>query len=110
MSNEELICTFMEPNPPAPEQAYQQSPIGWWVCRFSVMGQRLIWLTGDKVYSLDGLHEVEAKLSAEQQGRYLDVLVPDAMAKVGWIWRSVHASAEQKIQALAEVLRGEVEK
>ncbi len=54
--------------------------------------------------TLDALWEVEARLSAAQVHDYLMALV-GATTDIAVIAQAVHATAEQKIKALAQVLR-----
>lgn len=88
MTDAEVICTFMEPKPD-PEELR-------------------LWLPGS--LTLDALWEVEERLTAEQFAAYIERL------EDGWDinglardYGLVHARAEQKIKALAAVLRPIVE-
>ncbi len=118
MTDAEVICQWMEPKPP--DQLTGQSGIsegGWWKRRWSVRGQQFKhWPNDDKTDSLDTLREVEAKLTDAQAAKY--------NSRLDWVMREPnlidrddhhltiaetsiwHATAEQKIAALAAVLRG----
>ena len=63
--------------------------------------------------TLDALWEVEERLTAEQWDAYLNhFATPAERIKKHFFWERgsvlLHAAAEQKIKALAQVLRGEV--
>jgi hypothetical protein len=58
--------------------------------------------------TLDALHEVEARLTDEQWGAYREWFMVDHQMdrhRVPFGTYLLHASSEQKIKALAEVLR-----
>jgi len=90
----EIVAGWMDPDMSAP------------------MGKWRVWVPVDAlsqelravaiVPSLDSLREVEARLSEEQRYPYLLILRGEPTP--GLAWRSVHASAEQKLLALGEVL------
>ena len=64
-----------------------------------------------KVYEAIGterdhrLHEVEARLTDEQWLAYVDALIAAMPQKFPRKGEVIHATAEQKLRALAEVLR-----
>jgi hypothetical protein len=113
MTNEEVICQFMEPklsnhlaNGTVP------SPKGWWMglSRFdpAVSPKIQKWWAPifgncDKRVWLGLLWEVEERLRIEYKKDALDLwwLYWERMEHIGFAW---HASAEQKIKALASVL------
>lgn len=123
LSEEEVVATFMEKKPNV--NGLMSASVGWWVlhaiAKFSgeVGGVSVAYLPRD--LTLDALHEVEAKLSDRQRQYYCalifqrccgaartmnpieDLLTPNR-------WGMIHTSAAQKISALAQVLRPEVEK
>ncbi len=104
MTDAEVICGFMEPKPGVIE-ARVISKGGWWKSRWSSMQYR-IWPYDDKTDSLDAMHEVEAKLTDEQWIRYrreFRVISPPRESHEECL---IHLTAEQKIKALAAVLRG----
>lgn len=110
MTDAEVICTWMEPRS---ADAQFRSDIecdqtGWWRHKWSVPNQCYrAWPNGDKTDSLDALWEVEAKLIGLGYRDHLDNAISLE------VWRDAvddastwHATAEQKIKALAAVLRG----
>ena len=119
MTDAELICTFMEPHAPKDGTGYPSgvlkkfSPEGWW--RYSMVSclWKLPTLTvGSPLESLGRLHLVEERLTERQWRDYQRLLTEP-------VWSSsnpavdgkamIHATAEQKIRALAAVLREQVE-
>src|SRR5438552_14772929 len=107
MTDKEIICTFMEPR-----DKYRvggicpRSMLDWWQsdCQ-SLTDNFPVKLT------LDHLREVEARLTNEQWLAYmgnlwgapLDVL---EVLEISHVKNMLHASAEQKIKALASVIGG----
>jgi hypothetical protein len=102
MTDAEVICEFMEPKPttPQPVGLYDESPGGWWTLHPDG------WVPNCD--SLDRLREVEARLTEEQWLRYVDALI-DHMPEFPRKGEIIHASAEQKIAALAAVIRSNAE-
>jgi hypothetical protein len=102
MTNEEIICTFMEPRPEcAPIDICDESE--WWVAGQDKETLVLVWRPAS--LTLDRLREVEARLSEDrwrEYARYMDSITGDGLDRVQDL---LHASAEQKIEFLAEVLR-----
>ncbi len=101
LTDEEVICAFMEPKPTGSWVRDVQPT--WWY--FSTYDFPLGWHA--KAITLDALWEVEQRLSREQINRYIAELLrvtlpPDRGA---YDWRLIHATAAQKIAALASVLR-----
>lgn len=111
----EVACGFMEPDAPkdgtnqAGGELKRFSPKGWW--RYSMVScllkQPILDMCAE-VEKLGRLYLVEAKLSNEQWDRYDNAL--------GALWTVrlknmparrflIHASAEEKLTALAAVLR-----
>ena len=91
MTDEEVICAFMEPE----ADLRIDSDFEWW-------GQ--IWSNGvrsvfPRTLTLDALWEVEERLTTLQAVNYAGLLLD---GQEGWTW---HATAAQKIKALATVLR-----
>ena len=108
MSDEEVICGFMEPKPEHNPSEYVLGEIyrTWWV---RSIGNTWRPLLDDEFCSqfekLGRLHEVEARLTEEQWCAYQCAAIS---AKWGDVFGLIcHASAGQKIRALASVLRGE---
>jgi len=113
LSDAEVICTWMEPKPKFPDVFgdVRISAGGWWKWRSPRAGARWPGKTGpneSKVDSLDALHEVEARLTDEQWQKYAGLMMDPAGIKHTHFL--LHATAEQKISALAAVLRPEMEK
>ena len=106
LSDEEIICQFMEPMPQCGIRQILQDrlviPI-WWGCAWD--GWQSI------VPDLTELYEVESRLSDEQWGEY-GLKLAESLQSQGWqyVRNLIHASSAQKIRALAEVLRPEVER
>ena len=102
MTNEEKICEWMDPVPGFRGVDYPYSVKGWWIRE-----------AGEEKHpaplTLDRLHEVEARLSDEQWDTYAELL-HDQWAKdpLRGLWRYyIHATAAQKIAALAAVISPE---
>lgn len=124
MTDSEIICTFMERRPKSQDWGrdrlddYQagaivghrpDSPRGWW--RFAAY-QQGVPLFDNRPLTLNECREVEARLTHAQVGLYIQelyrvTLSPDGVGRQDW--RLLHATAEQKITALAAVLRAIVE-
>jgi len=87
---------FMEPRPlkPRGQFAFNEVRPKWWHWDY---GWRPISL------DLDALHEVEERLTEKQWNRYITALIP-IETNEDELQLAVHASAEQKISALAYVL------
>ncbi len=111
MTDAEEICGWMEPKPEDMERRGLGliSEAGWWKYKWSPMGQCYrVWPNDDKADSLDALHEVEEKLTSSQKSRF-GLLLYNAMATPDGNVYTWHATTEQKIAALAQVIRGERE-
>ncbi len=112
MSDEEIICAWMEPRPGEPSYRSDRSPGGWW--------QKVINYKPDIPYAfkpreldLDALYEVQSRLTDEQWEEYDDEILPTLprdLFELEIRKAYIHASPKQKITALASVLRPEVEK
>lgn len=104
MTDQEVICAWMEPQPLLSEGAMQEArqpyPY-WWTVHDEIAGE---WQP--RILALDALREVEARLTYAQWSDYSHGLgfasfgEPVVRAKL-----LIHASAEQKIEALAAILR-----
>lgn len=120
MTDEEVICGFMEPKPDQiPEDAEDlelcgsrpTTALGFWVC-ISPYDVASRWIP--RRLTLDALWEVEERLSGAQRFNYLKALklvdrpgeIPRTLPE-GFFW---HAHRAQKIKALSTVLRAEQEK
>jgi hypothetical protein len=126
MTDQEIIATWMEPKPTeVPESAEDRylrgsplrTPLGFWIC-VSDYEKGEFW--SHRHLDLDASHEVEARLIREGEAGLKGVATEQgvsalhrlsayniAMRQLGnYTW---HASAEQKITALATVLRPIVE-
>lgn len=103
MTNEEIICEFMEPRShERPGQTTPKALLGspWWDWAIS-------YGAFPKSLTLDRLHEVEARLTDEQWVNYIAELLLGTYDDItGTHRRLVHASTTQKIKALASVLKG----
>jgi hypothetical protein len=103
MTDTGIICAFMEPRPDHLQQGTCTTN-GWWVRRIGGECEAAS-------LTLDALHEVEEKLTDEQWDAYYHQF--GAYGREGLTWTApdrlykwaLHASAEQKIKALAAVLR-----
>lgn len=90
MTDEEIICTFMEP------LRDKWALPKWW---HWAGGKRKL-----RDLGLDALREVQARLTDEQWATY------ESQFNSASTWRQLlHASTEQKIKALAAVLRPSME-
>jgi len=108
LSDAEVICMWMEPRPKDGSGSKVATPESrWWVYSYEVRVHIFHWKWHPNTLDLDALHEVEAKLSDEQQWAYIEALRGKYNMPT---WHFVHASAEQKIKALAITLREEVKK
>jgi hypothetical protein len=100
MTDEELICRFMEPVPGFRGIDYPHSVGGWWIAENGKQSR-----PADSI-TLDALHEVEERLTEKQGWDYLAALQSETADIPGWAFRHLwHATAKQKIAALAKVLR-----
>lgn len=96
MTDEEVIASFMEPKPTW--SSSDRNGEWWWCWDHRWHSCKL---------DLDALHEVEARLTNEQWDAYANLMMdPAGIHHTRFL---LHASAEQKIEALAAVLRPEVE-
>jgi hypothetical protein len=99
-----LICDWMEPYPTnAPEYwANNHEPAigGWWVAIKLNAGINA-WIA--RPLTLAALWDVEARLTEEQWTRYATLMMDPAGVKHTRFL--LHATAEQKVKALATVIR-----
>lgn len=106
MTAEEIICEFMEARPET------RSGVGdntrWWrACYYLVSQDETVTSYRAQPLDLDCLHEVEARLTGEQWTLYYDHLWATNYGQEHPTWRFlIHASAPQKIAALAKVIGG----
>jgi hypothetical protein len=115
MTDREIICAWMEPRPergPWDCRPWRsRSPNGWWQAHDSRrMDAPNDWYP--KPLDLDSLHEVEARLTNEQWAYFMAALLPEEFTPpfpLTAFQAVTHAAAEQKIAALATVLRPIVE-
>lgn len=114
MTDEEIICNWMEPKPVSNKicedawasvmaatlggSLYPATPKGWWVwvCVYQHDDKPELM---PRPIGLDRLWEAEERLTPAQCSHYTREL-----GMLPWLW---HATAEQKIKALAVVIRGE---
>lgn len=106
MNGAEIVASFMEPKPalPARYSPGRLSDSGWWEL-VPIDGGGMEWCPA--ALTLDKLREVQARLTTEQRMAYYLQLWP-VCPPVGieGCWALLHASAEQKVAALAELLAG----
>ncbi len=120
MTDEEIICGWMEPKPPEDSAPLSRTYRGdifsdgefWMADEYTT-----VWHVVPLTLDLDALHLVEARLTDIQWATYqlalASVIDPkkriseqELLAMRPWVWKLFqHASAEQKIKALAAVLR-----
>jgi hypothetical protein len=113
LSDEEIICTFMEPRPPDGRgERVETEGVRWWEYNYqslpkpSGVGKEFHWQWHPRSLTLDALHEVEERLTDEvQRLAYWLELVKGDLPRSGGYWRIAHANAKRKIMALAEALR-----
>jgi len=119
MSNEEIICTWMEPKPNADETYWypaRPSPQRWWMVSYGRV-REVDGITGEpswqpRFLSLDALREVQDRLIDEQWEQYESWLcrIAEPFPPEHWPLRvMLHVTALQKIKALAATLRPVVE-
>jgi hypothetical protein len=97
MTNEEIIATFMESKPDYHLCFWECSKLGWWIRGVNTVHPTPL--------TLDRLHEVESRLTKPEWMRYWSLL--EIVGDLGnhYKIRMIHATAAQKIEALANVLR-----
>lgn len=97
MTDKEFICQFMETKPdPNTHGGTCRSPKGWWFWYGKWETTKL---------TLDALWEVEERLTDEQWQEYDAELGGSTTSVLSPNFGMIHATAEQKIKALASVLR-----
>lgn len=106
---QEILCEFMEGRDPRNAVSVKRGTkvldidsLHWWIARWRAGN----WEFAPRTLDLDALHEIEERLTDEQWIAYVDALIaimPQRLPRKGEI---VHATAEQKIMALAETLGG----
>ena len=114
LTDEEVLCEFMEPKNGLPDLADFRgdfSPGGWWITDWHPLRKNK-WLPRRQI-TLNECHEIEGRLTEDQWRKYETALSPMPVKLIrlfGSITLSfIHADAQTKIKALAEVLRAEVE-
>ncbi len=118
MTDAEVICTWMEPTPEPHLAGSGRSKGGWWA-RGANAGRDAFgpWIPAFEAWNsrhrLGALWEVEERLDYGQCGVY----ERQVLCASGWAtnaiesgWALLHATPEQKIKAIAAVLRPIVEK
>lgn len=111
MTDAEVICGWMQPKPALRqtegewELAICATSLGWWLLTTTgyERGDEPIIVPAD--LTLDRLREVEARLTEEQWVHY-GILMENRPVGMRLSKALLHASADQKIKALAAVLRG----
>lgn len=100
-SDAEVICAWMEPKPTLPDYwtGTERSPSRWWIL-VGTNGGGMAWLP--ITLNLGALWVAENRLTDERQWEYIEALRENRNAPT---WGFLHATAEQKIKALALVLR-----
>jgi hypothetical protein len=112
LSDQEVICAWMERRPKDGDSPQTVSESGWWAAIWSVFNQRWQWHPDNRrTESLDALWEVEERLTGAQSWPYSDLLCRAVWEAAGSevTFAVIHATPEQKIRALAQVLRPIVE-
>lgn len=109
MTDEEFICGWMEPKPldtECGERGLSVSEGGWWERSWDAMNQRFRhWPNSNKMDSLDAIHEIETRLTDEQWKLYTTRWpISEWPGSVSVRKALLHATAEQKIAALADTL------
>lgn len=114
MTDAEIVAGWMEKSPEAVSvcQPGYYSDAGWWCNNggWSATCGVTVWLPA--ALNLDRLHLVEEWLSDEQWYSYIDFVwnIVRANSRFPYERQFLHADAAQKLAALAQVLRPEVEK
>ncbi len=94
-TDEEVICAWMEAKPEHSREFTAGRP--WWVW----LGSQNDWIPNK--LTLDALHEAETRLTEDQQWSYIERMAN--IVGTFATWYSLHATAAQKIKALAAVIR-----
>lgn len=103
LSDETVICQYMETPPVIRDLMYGfASPDHWWRREAGLDGSRY-WRPN--TLTLDMLHKAEMKLPDELWGEYARLILLENKGVVLYEKRLVHAGLQQKIRALAGVLR-----
>lgn len=113
MSDEEVIASFMEPKPTKAALSMGRplfSVTGWWSAGSRPHREWDEWYP--ITLTLDALRQVQERLTEEQWEQYecemLALWTPGTLRHgLGEVQHYLHATAEQKIRALAVVLRTE---
>lgn len=105
-SDEETICEWMQPKP---VRVWSRDSGGreWWS---AVWSSETGWQFHPILLTLDALWEVEERLTEEQWRKYESMSVgwwSDGPKIISGFRAAVHATTEQKIAALAQVIRQE---
>lgn len=102
LTDAEVICAWMEPKPKDGTHPGNVSEVGWWKAVYVARPvPHWRWFPNDdKTDSLDALWKVEERLDPRQAQEYYCSLWDDRTTY------GAHATAEQKLKALAAVLRG----
>lgn len=111
LTDAEVICAFMEPLAAIEcTSGGQRSMLDWWR-RETAWSDTLKWKPWVPCrLTLDACHEVEARLSEDQRDEYVKILLWDTINPQGRrtirdTFGLMHAKAEQKVKALAVVMR-----
>jgi hypothetical protein len=96
MTNEETLCTFMDP---APRRGH---PNNWWWLQTELGPGWDTWKPRE-IWTLDILREVEEKLDDRQWTRYEDLLCFNHPQGCN-TRRKIHADVRQKLDALATAI------
>jgi hypothetical protein len=126
LSNSEVVCTWMEPRPSSDLTAFRSgwSINGWWMWNQSAVCVEDIWKPGldfrPARERLGWIHEVESRLNQTQIQYYCALMfafvcknaqtmnpIEDLLSKNRF--PLLHAAADTRLDALAEILRSEVE-
>ena len=106
LNDAEIICGWMEPRPKDGSGPVVTTPDSrWWVYNYTSDGANFDWNFVLSTLTLDALHEVEARLT-DQQGWFTRLLVPlPPITSMQYFRLVANATAEQKVKALAAVVR-----
>ena len=110
MSDADILSQFMEPRPALPpdrSQRFQKSLEGWWEA--GRVRWHPIFNTCSELKKLGYCHMIEERLAEDQQWQYIEVLrrqIDRGVQNTAGTWHFLHATAEQKTKALAQVIGG----
>jgi hypothetical protein len=110
----EVICGWMEPKPKDGHGPKVETvDVRWWQYSYEVrpkpsgLGNEFHWQWWSRTLTLNELWEVEERLAEWQFWQYANLLLPSctSVGSAAGVYAHAHATAEQKIKALAQVIR-----